>query len=203
MKSSRSIISTSILVCSNLSSSAHAFTSVPQNSKYVAMTTSCAQQSSQPLTILSASESTKPSITETDESSEYEYNEADFADYTPDYSDVDDDLLDIDFEELNALDELELYPDYNDIGGYDISPFEKHAREVFLTYADVVKEGSNSDEEEENEPSICMEKLYSMLLALDIEATEDESKALFKYLDIDGGGSVTLDEVSSLVVVCI
>jgi len=159
------------------------------------MTTSCAQ----PLTILSE-RSTKPSITETDESSEYEYNEADFADYNSDYSDVDDDdLLDIDFEELNALEELELYPDYNDIGGYDISPFEKHAREVFLTYADVVKEGSNSDEEE-NEPSICMEKLYSMLLALDIEATEEESKALFKYLDIDGGGSVTLDEVRSLVV---
>jgi len=166
------------------------------------MTTSCpcTQQSSQHLTILSASKSTKPSITETDESSEYEYNEADFADYTSDYSDVDidDDLMDIDFDELNALEELELYPDYNDIGGYDISPFEKHAREVFLTYADVVKEGSSdSDGEEENEPSICMEKLYSMLLALDIEATEEESKALFKYLDIDGGGSVTLDEVSS------
>ena len=48
-----------------------------------------------------------------------------------------------------------------------------------------------------------MEKLYSMLLALDIEATEEESKALFKYLDIDGGGSVTLDEVSLLVVGCI
>ena len=161
------------------------------------MTTSCAQ-SSQPLTILSAERSTKPSITDTDESSEYEYNEADFADYTSDYSDVDtDDLMDIDFEELNALEELELYPDYNDIGGYDISPFEKHAREVFLTYADVVKEGSSDSDEEENEPSICMEKLYSMLLALDIEATEEESKALFKYLDIDGGGSVTLDEVSS------
>ena len=161
-------------------------------------TLSCAQQSSHPLTILSE-RSTKPSITETDESSEYEYNEADFADYTSDYSDVDiddDDLMDIDFEELNALEELELYPDYNDIGGYDISPFEKHAREVFLTYADVVKEGTSSDEEE-SEPSICMEKLYSMLLALDIEATEEESKALFKYLDIDGGGSVTLDEVSS------
>ena len=160
------------------------------------------KQSSQPLTILSE-RSTKPSITETDESSEYEYKEADFADYTSDYSDVDtDDLMDIDFEELNALEELELYPDYNDIGGYDISPFEKHAREVFLTYADVVKEGTSSDEEE-SEPSICMEKLYSMLLALDIEATEEESKALFKYLDIDGGGSVTLDEVSLLVVGCI
>ena len=160
------------------------------------MTTSHAQLSSHPLTILSE-RSTKPSITETDESSEYEYNEADFADYTSDYSDVDidDDLMDIDFEELNALEELELYPDYNDIGGYDISPFEKHAREVFLIYADV-KEGDD-DSEEENEPSICMEKLYSMLLALDIEATEEESKALFKYLDIDGGGSVTLDEVSS------
>ena len=166
------------------------------------MTTSYAQQS-QPLTILSE-RSVKPSITETDESSEYEYNEADFADYTSDYSDVDidDDLMDIDFDELNALEELELYPDYNDIGGYDISPFEKHAREVFLTYADVVKEGTKSDEEG-NEPSICMEKLYSMLLALDIEATEEESKALFKYLDIDGGGSVTLDEVSLLVVGCI
>lgn len=201
MKSSRSIIlSTSILIC-NLPSSI-AFTSVPQNCNYVAMTTSYAQQS-QPLTILSE-RSVKPSITETDESSEYEYNEADFADYTSDYSDVDidDDLMDIDFDELNALEELELYPDYNDIGGYDISPFEKHAREVFLTYADVVKEGTKSDEEG-NEPSICMEKLYSMLLALDIEATEEESKALFKYLDIDGGGSVTLDEVSLLVVGCI
>ena len=134
-------------------------------------------------------------------SAEYEYNEADFADYTTDLSDVDEDgsdlLLDMELDLDNLdLDELDLYPDYNDIGGFDLSPFEKHAREVFLTYAEQVQSTIDHDADDlsadgqknvdtvlEN-AAISKKDLYSMLLALDIEATEDESKALFKYLDI-------------------
>ena len=135
------------------------------------------------------------------QSAEYEYNEADFADYTTDLSDVDEDgsdllnMDDLDLDNLD-LDELDLYPDYNDIGGFDLTPFEKHAREVFLTYAEQVQstidhdaddlsadDGQKVDTVLEN-AAISKKDLYSMLLALDIEATEDESKALFKYLDI-------------------
>ena len=134
-------------------------------------------------------------------SAEYEYNEADFADYTTDLSDVDEDgsdlLLDMELDLDNLdLDELDLYPDYNDIGGFDLSPFEKHAREVFLTYAEQVQstidhdaddlsaEGQKNVDTVLENAAISKKDLYSMLLALDIEATEDESKALFKYLDI-------------------
>ena len=135
------------------------------------------------------------------QSAEYEYNEADFADYTTDLSDVDEDgsdlLLDMELDLDNLdLDELDLYPDYNDIGGFDLSPFEKHAREVFLTYAEQVQstidhdaddlsaEGQKNVDTVLENAAISKKDLYSMLLALDIEATEDESKALFKYLDI-------------------
>lgn len=41
---------------------------------------------------------------------------------------------------------------------------------------------------------IMQNSLYGMLGALDIDATEEEAITLFKYLDVDGGGSVTLDE---------
>jgi nitroreductase len=130
---------------------------------------------------------------------EYEYNEADFAEYTSDYSDVDDD---IDDDITDGL--LDLYQDYDDIGGFDLSPFEQHAREVFMTYAQQVQ--SNVDLESDNltavegedtkiaNSGILQQQLFSMLQTLDIDATKDESDTLFKYLDEDGSGLVTLDE---------
>ncbi|KAL9184723.1 hypothetical protein ACHAXT_012693 [Thalassiosira profunda] len=141
---------------------------------------------------------------DTDEASEYEYNEAEFADYASDYSEVDDEA-DLDLDDAESI--LDLYDDYEDIGGYDLTPFEKHAREVFLTYAEQVQSSidheagdlSSSDNDEcettqlEN-AAILKKDLYSMLRALDIDATEDESKSLWKYLDVDGDGRITLEE---------
>jgi nitroreductase len=134
------------------------------------------------------------------EAAEYEYNEADFADYTANYSNDDDD--EIDEENLKGL--LDLYDDYEDIGGFDLSPFEQHAREVFLTYAQQVSssidlDSSNlsSDQDEESQianSGILQKDLYSMLRSLDIDATEEEAVTLFKYLDEDGSGLVSLDE---------
>mmetsp|Transcript_10575 Transcript_10575/g.23079 ORF Transcript_10575/g.23079 Transcript_10575/m.23079 type:complete len:436 (-) Transcript_10575:131-1438(-) len=168
------------------------------------------------------SESKKPTPgMETDESSEYEYNEAEFADYTSDYSDVNDDDDDDDMDLDDFLDDnmdddididdagiLNLYSDdYADIGGFDLSPFEKHAREVFLTYAKKFKSTLDLDsadlDSSDNEDcvatvlenaAILKGDLYSMLQALDVEASEEESRALFKYLDVDDDGHVTLEE---------
>lgn len=157
---------------------------------------------------------------ETDESSDYVYNEAEFADYTSDYSDVDDDddSDDIDLDDFlddNSDDDniddagiLDLYSnDYTDIGGFDLSPFEKHAREVFLTYAKQIKSTLDLDstdlDSSDNEDcvttvlenaAILKGDLYSMLQALDVEASVEESEALFKYLDEDDDGHITLDE---------
>ncbi|KAL7445247.1 hypothetical protein ACHAXM_011927 [Skeletonema potamos] len=146
------------------------------------------------------------------EEAEYDFNEADFADYTSDYSDIDsDEEIDDGEEDEDLLDDpaslLELYDDYDSIGGYDLSPFEKHAREVFLTYAERVSSSIDLDSEtlhsqanEQNEDTqlensgIQKGDLYSMLQNLDIQATEEESEALFKYLDVDDSGIVTLDE---------
>lgn len=91
-------------------------------------------------------------------------------------------------------------------GGYDLSvpttsPFEQHAREVFLTYATHIKNTIADDAEDgECEPddvennAILKEDLRSMLLSLDIDATAEESMALFKYLDSDGDDYVSLSE---------
>ena len=146
------------------------------------------------------------------EEAEYDYNEADFADYSPDYSDIDDDDDVDDFEEDDdALSDfaslVELYGDYDTIGGYDLTPFEKHAREVFLTYAERVsspidhdsetlhsRAGDDSEGVEVENSGIQKGDLYSMLQTLDIQATEEESQALFKYLDVNDSGIVTLDE---------
>ena len=182
MRSTRCSIA---FLCTALSS-ATAFT-LPHNNNAI--------KSSPVPTRTTSLESTKPTNNiETEDGADYEYNEADFADYTSDYSNDDDgnyDDEDIMMDDLTTPDndELDLYPDYNDIGGFDLSPFEKHAREVFLTYA-------QTKETDDTEATIPLNSLYDMLQALDIEATEDESKALFKYLDVDGDGSVTLDEVS-------
>lgn len=134
------------------------------------------------------------------EEAEFEYNEADFADYTSDYSALDED----DEDEAGLLDD---YDDYDDIGGYDLSPFEKHAREVFLTYAqrvsssiDINSDNLSSPNNENCEDSkiensgILQSDIYEMLNVLDIDATEEEAITLFKYLDEDESGLVSLDE---------
>ena len=159
----------------------------------------------------SDSSKSPPSI---DEASEYEYNEADFEDYASDYSELDGDDESGDEDDAELLIEAQ-YDDYSDIGGYDLTPFEKHAREVFLTYADRVQskldldsdslESSDNEECERTQASnaaIFKNDLYSMLQTLDIEATEEEAKALFKYLDADDSGEVTLEEVSDVIFCC-
>ena len=145
------------------------------------------------------------------EEAEYDYNEADFADYTSDYSDIDD-SVDVDYDDddedllLDDASLIELYDDYDSIGGYDLTPFEKHAREVFLTYAEQVSstidhdssnlnsDANKSEDAQIDNSGIKKGDLYSMLQTLDIQATEEESEALFKYLDTDESGLVTLDE---------
>lgn len=169
---------------------------------------------------------------------EYEYNEADFADYVSDYSANDDDAFDEDDDEeddvfndnydtknldirgdggikkgggdsssiLSGYDESS----YTSIGGFDLSPFEKHAREVFLTYAlqvqstldysdvgsqIIANELSNTQQQRIDNAAIMKKDLFDMLQSLDINASVNESDALFKYLDIDDDGQVTLDEV--------
>ena len=150
-------------------------------------------------------------IMELDESSEYEYNEADFADYSSDYSNAD---FDIDTDEDGYYDDdgsndsiLNGYEAYSDIGGFDLSPFEKHAREVFLLYAVQVQSTLDHDADNLASTEVCensqldnaailKKDLYSMLQNLDIDASPEESEALFKYLDVDDDGRVSLDEVS-------
>jgi len=120
---------------------------------------------------------------------EYVYDEAEFADYASDYSDDDGDEA-----HLGALPDDEsagitdLYEDYDSIGGFDLSPFEQHAREVFSTYAE--QDCTDTD----GEVCIFGESLFLALQTLDIEATVEESRALFKYLDVDNDGRVTLEE---------
>lgn len=78
---------------------------------------------------------------------------------------------------------------------------------MFLTYAEQVQSSIDMDRENlsaiENEDceqtqlanaAISKKDLYGMLQALDVSATQEESKALFKYLDVDDDGGVTLDE---------
>lgn len=167
------------------------------------------------------SSSNNPTVDES--ATEYEYNEADFADYVSDYSsdasaaakDDDDDLDDeddLDEDGVGGGDGSVLvagYDDYSTIGGFDLTPFEKHAREVFLTYAlqvrstidhesDDLATSANEDCEETRAENAAIRKtdLFGMLQALDIDASLEESEALFKYLDVDDDGTVTLDEVS-------
>lgn len=148
---------------------------------------------------------------EADESADFEFNEADFADYSSDYSEIDSDD-DIGIEELDEDEVISIlndYDNYPDIGGFDLSPFEKHAREVFLTYSDQVQSTLDLDSEHpaassaKNEDcettmlenSVIKRKGFVDLLeTLDIEATAEESETLFKYLDVDEGGTVSLDE---------
>jgi hypothetical protein len=156
---------------------------------------------------------------ETDElATEYEYNEADFADYVSDYSsdaaataDDDDDLDDDDDDLDDGSILLSGYDDYSTIGGFDLTPFEKHAREVFLTYALQVQSTIDHDSDDLATPAnedceatrvqnaaILKKDLFEMLQTLDIDASVEESEALFKYLDVDDDGRVTLEEVSVL-----
>ncbi|KAL7534867.1 hypothetical protein ACHAWF_004977, partial [Thalassiosira exigua] len=146
-----------------------------------------------------------------DESSEYEYDESEFADYSSDYSDLPDALSsssdeDEDDDEIEGS-LLDAYDDYDAIGGYDLSPFERHAREVFLTYAERVESKLDHEADDlaarENEEcestqlanaAILKKDLYEMLGSLDIEASRDEAESLFKFLDVNGDGSVSLEE---------
>ena len=57
-----------------------------------------------------------------------------------------------------------------------------HAREVFSTF--------DSDES----GTIGSQELGDMLSALDIDASEEETAALFRYLDADGTGGVTFEQ---------
>ncbi|KAL3773709.1 hypothetical protein ACHAWO_009878 [Cyclotella atomus] len=144
------------------------------------------------------SEADKSKPAEFLEEAEFEFNEEDFADYTSDYSDLD--------EGGDVAGLLDEYDDYDDIGGFDLSPFEKHAREVFLTYAqqvsstiDVNSHNLSTPDNEDSEEMIAnsgilQNDLYEMLGVLDIDATEEEAITLFKYLDEDESGLVTLDE---------
>ena len=135
----------------------------------------------------------------------YDFNEADFADYNSDYSDLEGGELDLDLDE-DDLDEFLLesgYDDYSDIAGPDLGPFERHAREVFMAYAERTTSSLDVDTDEESQMSqlanygILKKDLYVMLQQLDIDASEEEAEVLFNYLDIDGDGHVTLEEVSS------
>lgn len=196
MSPTNRVVALSALLCADLAS---AFSAVPA----IAQT-----QRLRPLFAGKSPEQDAATIAAMNEEAEYDFNEADFADYAADYSDINDDeeLDGEDGEDLrdDPLSLLELYDDYDSIGGYDLSPFEKHAREVFLTYADRVSSSIDHDSEtlhsdvtEENEAEnsgILKGDLYSMLQTLDIQATEEESEALFKYLDVDDSGIVTLDE---------
>ena len=131
----------------------------------------------------------------------YDFNEADFADYTADYSDIDIGELDLDEDDLDEY-LLDGYEDYSDIGGPDLGPFQRHAREVFMTYAERITSSLDVDADEESQISlltnygILQKDLYAMLQQLDIDASEKEAELLFNYLDIDGDGHVTLEEVS-------
>jgi hypothetical protein len=149
---------------------------------------------------------------------EYEYNEADFADYVSDYSANDDDAFDDDeddvFNDNYDTNNLDIRGDggikkgggdsssilsgydessYTSIGGFDLSPFEKHAREVFLTYAlqvqstldyadvgsqIIANELSNTQQQRIDNAAIMKKDLFDMLQSLDIDASVDESEAL-------------------------
>lgn len=206
MSPTNCFVALSALLCADV---ATAFTVIHKTNNVFASQT----QRVRPLFADKPTEQDAATIAAMNEEAEYDYNEADFAEYTSDYSDIDDDdEFDDDDEEDDLLDAdpaslLELYDDYDDIGGFDMTPFEKHAREVFLTYAERVSSSIDHDSEtlhssaiEENEDNqlensgIQKGDLYSMLQTLDIQATEEESEALFKYLDVDDSGIVTLDE---------
>lgn len=200
MKSYQSLAA-SILLCSAGSSTA--FT-LPQNNVAVRTPTVRLHSSESSQTPASSSSS---GITDGDEAVEYVYDEAEFADYSPDYSvDDDDDDAEGDDDIGDDASSLELYDDYDDIGGFDLSPFERHAREVFLAYAEQVQstldlDSHNLESADKDDVSNKLEnaairkkELYEMLQELDVEASEDESEALFKYLDEDDDGGITLDE---------
>jgi len=57
----------------------------------------------------------------------------------------------------------------------------EHAREVFFSF------------DADNSGAISAEEMGYMLQALDLDASEEEAAALFKYLDTDGSGGVTFD----------
>lgn len=62
-----------------------------------------------------------------------------------------------------------------------LSDQQEHAREVF-------------DKFDNKEGMICSDELENLLRDLDIEATDEESRALFRYLDENGNGEISFEE---------
>jgi len=73
---------------------------------------------------------------------------------------------------------------------YALSTDQENALEVFVTVA----QGDNNDDLPYPLPTINVDQLGEMLQMLDINASAEETVALFKYLDIDDDGQVTFDE---------
>uniref|UniRef100_A0A7S4JSJ3 EF-hand domain-containing protein n=1 Tax=Odontella aurita TaxID=265563 RepID=A0A7S4JSJ3_9STRA len=64
----------------------------------------------------------------------------------------------------------------------DLTAEQQHAKEVF------------DEVDEEGNGNISPVELGSMLRMLDIDATDDDADALFKYLDADGSGAIGFEE---------
>lgn len=69
-----------------------------------------------------------------------------------------------------------------DIKLYSLSAEQEHAREVFSKW------------DTDDSGSISSNELGDMLRMLNIEATEEEANALFKYLDSEGNGEIRFEE---------
>ena len=48
--------------------------------------------------------------------------------------------------------------------------------------------------DEDRSGHICADEIKSLLVKLDLDASDEEANALFKYLDVDGSGEISLDE---------
>jgi len=68
--------------------------------------------------------------------------------------------------------------------GEGLTAEQEHAREVFFSLV----------EEKDGTKKLGLPDLGNMLHALDIDASEEEAEALFKYLDSDGSGQISFGE---------
>jgi hypothetical protein len=77
----------------------------------------------------------------------------------------------------------------------DLSSELEHALEVFSSVARKDRGGEDDPQALPYPlPTIGAQQIGEMLTMLDIEASEEEQDALFKYLDEDGDGEVSFDE---------